>query len=85
MFEHEQLLAQHKEACVMGWRRRSGNLIALRAEEAREERRQTSAAGLPAPGQAWAGPNTHTHTHTHTQGLQRKEIYRFMAAAQDQT
>lgn len=31
----------------MGWRRtRSGNLIALRAEEAREERRQTSAAGL---------------------------------------
>lgn len=47
MFEHEQLLAQHKEACVMGWRRRSGNLIALRAEEGREERRQTSAAGLP--------------------------------------
>lgn len=46
MFEHEQLLAQHKEACVMGWRRRSGNLIALRAEEGREERRQTSAAGL---------------------------------------
>lgn len=31
----------------MGWRRRSGNLIALRAEEGREERRQTSAAGLP--------------------------------------
>lgn len=30
----------------MGWRRRSGNLIALRAEEAREERRQTCAAGL---------------------------------------
>lgn len=33
MFEHEQLLAQHKEACVMVWRRRSGNLIALRVEE----------------------------------------------------
>lgn len=30
----------------MGWRRRGGNLIALRAEEAREERRQTCAAGL---------------------------------------
>lgn len=46
VFEHEQLLVQHKEVCVMGWRRRSGNLIALRAEEAREERRQTCAAGL---------------------------------------
>lgn len=54
VFEHEQLLVQHKEVCVMGWRRRSGNPIALRAEEAREERRQTCAAGLglglgPAP------------------------------------
>lgn len=46
VFEHEQLLVRHKEVCVMGWRRRSGNLIALRAEEAREDRRQTCAAGL---------------------------------------
>lgn len=54
VFEHEQLLVRHKEACVMGWRRRSGNPIALRAEE---ERRQTSAAGL-APRR---GPGSDVH------------------------
>lgn len=62
MFEHEQLLAQHKEACVMGWRRRSGNLIALRAEEGREERGdRLLQLAWPVPSQTRARQNTHTH------------------------
>lgn len=77
MFEHEQLLVQHKEVCVMGWRRRSGNLIALRAEEAREETDLCSWPGL-APRRPRPCP-------THTQRLQRQEIHGFIAATQDQT
>lgn len=80
MFEHEQLLVQHKEACVMGWRRRSGNLIALRAEEARGETRQTSAAGR-APH--WVGPGR-ARSGSHRDRRVRKCLV-FMTATQGQT
>lgn len=46
----------------MGWRRRrwrSGNLIALRAEEAREERRGDRLLQLAWPRSARPGNNTH--------------------------
>jgi hypothetical protein len=48
VFEHERLLAQHKEVCVMGWRRRSGNMIALKAkgrERGREREREGDREG----------------------------------------
>lgn len=74
MFEHDQLLAQHKEACVMAWRSRSGNPIALRAQEGSDERRQTSAAGPAAPRRA-----KRARAHTRALGPQREEIRDFLA------
>lgn len=79
MFEHEQLLAQHKEACVMGWRRRSGNLIALRAGGGeRGEETDFCSWPRPAPGQAWAGPNAHIAD------CSVRKTTVFMAVTQDQ-